>query len=402
MSNLANRVTSLKESPTLAVSALAQKLKSQGKDVIGLGAGEPDFDMPMHIQEGLIAALKKGQTRYTPVPGTPALRQAICDKFKRENDLSYTPDQVVVGTGGKQILFNALMATLNEGDEVVIPAPYWVSYPEMAGLFGGVPVFVDCPADNNFIMKPQDLEKAITPKTKWLILNPCSNPTGSVYSKEELQTVADVLRRHPHVWVMSDDIYEHLTYDGVKFYTMAQVAPDLYDRTLTVNGVSKAFAMTGLRIGYGAGPKELIKAMSNLQSQSTSNACSTSQAAALTALTGTMDFLDDWRKAFAERRDFVVNAFNQIPGISCHSPQGAFYVYASCAGVMGKMAAGKKIENDNDFATYLLESVGVAVVPGAAFGSSPFFRISYATSMENLRAACDRIAQAVNALSKAA
>jgi aspartate aminotransferase len=389
---LAPRLSAVKPSPTMAVTAKAAELKAAGRDVIGLGAGEPDFDTPDHIKDAAIAAMKAGQTKYTAVDGTPALKQAICDKFKRENGLDYKPNQISVGAGGKQVIFNAIMATVGKGDEVIIPAPYWVSYPDIVNLADGTPVIVNCPAENGFKLKPADLEKAITPKTKWLILNSPSNPTGAAYTRDEMQALTDVLVKHPQVWILSDDMYEHLLYDGFEFCTPAQVEPRLYDRTLTVNGVSKAYSMTGWRIGYAAGPADLIKAMSGVQGHSTTNPSSISQAAAVAALNGPQEFLAGWVKSFADRRDMVVARLNAIPGLSCPTPNGAFYVYPSCAGVIGKTTPdGKTIRTDADFATALLESEGVAVVHGEAFGLSPFFRISYATSEKALAEACTRI-----------
>lgn len=401
MSILAKRLSVIKPSPTIAVTTKAAELKAAGRDIIGLGAGEPDFDTPDFIKEAATVAMKNGDTRYTAVDGTPALKDAICAKFLRENGLTYKRENITVGTGGKQVLYNALMASLNPGDEVIIPAPYWVSYPDMTLLAEGTPVFVKCPESNGFKLKPEDLEKAITPKTKWLILNSPSNPTGAAYTREELKALTDVLLKHPHVWVMTDDIYEHLTYDGFEFFTPAQVEPKLIDRTLTVNGVSKAYAMTGWRIGYAAGPKELIKAIAVIQSQSTSNPSSISQAAAVAALNGDQSFLQGWKDAYQKRRDLVVGMLNQADGITCPKPEGAFYVYASCAGCIGaETPDGKIIETDTDFVNYLLESVGVACVQGEAFGLSPYFRISYATSDQALTEACTRIQKACSALKK--
>lgn len=392
MSILATRLSRIKPSPTIAVTNKARELQAAGRDVIGLGAGEPDFDTPDNIKDAACVAIKAGDTKYTAVDGTPALKKAICAKFARENGLTYAPDQITVGTGGKQVLYNALMASLNPGDEVIIPAPYWVSYPDMVLLAEGTPVTVDCPADKGFKLQPADLEKAITPKTKWIIFNSPSNPTGAAYTWDELKALTDVLLKHPHVWVMADDMYEHLLYDGIKFATPAQVEPKLYDRTLTVNGVSKAYAMTGWRIGYAGGPKDLIKAIGVIQSQSTSNPSSVSQAAAVEALNGTQAFLAPRAEAFRERRDLVVSMLNQAKGIKCHKPEGAFYVYPSCEGCIGKKTPeGKLIATDDDFVTCLLESEGVAVVQGSAFGMAPFFRISYATSQEALVKACERI-----------
>lgn len=392
---VASRLARIKPSPTIAVTTKAAELKAQGRDVIGLGAGEPDFDTPDHIKDAAIAAIKAGKTKYTPVDGTPELKKAISAKFKRENGIDYAPDQVTVGTGGKQVLFNAFMASVNAGDEVIIPAPYWVSYPDMVMMADGTPVFVECPAEKQFKLQPDALEKAITPKTKWVILNSPSNPTGAAYTRAELKALTDVLVKHPHVWVMTDDMYEHLVYDGFEFTTVVQVEPRLYDRTLTTNGVSKSFAMTGWRIGYAAGPKELIKAMANVQSHSTSNPSSISQAAALAALNGDMGFLAERNAIFKQRRDMVVEMLNQAEGITCHKPEGAFYVYPSCAGLIGKVTPqGKTIASDDDFVSYLLEEEGVAAVQGSAFGLSPHFRISYATSTEALKEACARIQRA--------
>ncbi|WP_374428028.1 pyridoxal phosphate-dependent aminotransferase [Tabrizicola sp.] len=392
MAFLSDTLARVKPSPTIAVTTKAQQLKSEGKDVIGLGAGEPDFDTPENIREAAKRAIDSGKTRYTAVDGIPELKAAICSKFLRENGLTYTPQQISVGTGGKQILYNALMATLNPGDEVIIPAPYWVSYPDMVLLAGGTPVPVVAGIETDFKLTAEQLEAAITPRTKWFIFNSPSNPTGAGYTREELKGLTDVLMRHPHVWVMSDDMYEHLVFDDFEFCTPAEIEPGLYDRTLTCNGVSKAYAMTGWRIGYAGGPVALIKAMGTIQSQSTSNPCSVSQYAALEALSGPQDFLADWRKVFQGRRDLVVSMLNQAKGIRCPKPEGAFYVYPDIAGCIGKATpAGTVISNDEVFATALLEETGVAVVFGAAFGLSPNFRVSYATSDEVLREACARI-----------
>ena len=392
MAFLADILSRVKPSATIAVSQKARELKAAGRDVIGLGAGEPDFDTPDNIKAAANKAIAEGKTKYTPVSGIPELRQAIAAKFKRENGLEYAADQTIVGTGGKQILFNAFMATLNPGDEVVIPAPYWVSYPEMVSICGGEPVFVETRIEDNFKLNPEALEAAITPKTKWLIFNSPSNPSGAAYSHDELKALTDVLMRHDHVWVLTDDMYEHLCYGDFEFTTPAQVEPSLYDRTLTMNGVSKAYAMTGWRIGYAAGPKELIKAMDMIQGQQTSGACSIAQWAAVEALNGPQDFIDERRKVFEERRDLVVSMLNQANGLSCPTPEGAFYVYPSCKGCIGKTApSGKVIETDEDFVTELLETEGVAVVHGSAFGLGPNFRISYATSTEDLTEACERI-----------
>ncbi|WP_407492200.1 pyridoxal phosphate-dependent aminotransferase [Pseudooceanicola sp. MF1-13] len=389
---LSDTLSRVKPSPTIAVTNKARELKAAGKDVIGLGAGEPDFDTPQNIKDAAIAAINEGKTKYTAVDGTPELKEAICAKFKRDNGLEYTPEQVTVGTGGKQVLYNALMATLNPGDEVLIPAPYWVSYPDMVLLAGGTPTFVEGQLETKFKITPEQLEAAITPKTKWLIFNSPSNPTGAGYSAEELKALTDVLKKHPHVWIMTDDMYEHLAYDGFEFCTPAQIEPELYDRTLTVNGVSKAYAMTGWRIGYAAGPKGVINAIRKVQSQSTSNPCSISQAAAVEALNGTQDFIPANNEIFKRRRDMVCEMLNAIDGITCPVPEGAFYVYPSIAGLIGKTTpGGVKIENDEIFATELLEDKGVAVVFGEAFGLSPNFRVSYATSDEALKEACTRI-----------
>ena len=400
MSVIAARLSRIKPSPTIAVTQKARDLKAAGQDVIGLGAGEPDFDTPDNIKAAAIAAIERGETKYTAVDGTPALKAAVAEKFKRENGLDYGPAQITVGTGGKQVLYNALMATLDPGDEVIIPAPYWVSYPDMALLAEGEPVIVPCSQNNLFKLQPEDLEAAITDKTKWLILNSPSNPTGSAYSRDEMQALGEVIERHEQVWVLTDDIYEHLIYDGFEFATLAQAVPALYERTLTVNGVSKAYCMTGWRIGFAGGPAELIKAMSKVQSQSTSNPSSVSQAAAVEALTGPNDFIAEHNEVFKARRDLVVDALNTCTGLACHRPEGAFYVYPSCAGTIGKKTPdGKTIASDGDFVTYLLETEGVAAVQGEAFGLSPYFRISYATSTEALEEACQRIKRACAALS---
>jgi aspartate aminotransferase len=392
MELLSKTLARVKPSPTIAVTQKAAELKAAGRDVIGLGAGEPDFDTPINIQEAGIAAIKAGKTKYTAVDGIPELKQAICEKFKRDNGLDYVPAQVTVGTGGKQVLYNAFMATLNPGEEVVIPAPYWVSYPDMVLLAGGEPVIAPATLENNFKLTAEALEAAITPKTKWFIFNSPSNPTGAGYSWDELKALTDVLMRHPHVWVLTDDMYEHLAYDDFKFCTPAQVEPALYDRTLTMNGVSKAYAMTGWRIGYAAGPEKLIGAIRKIQSQSTSNPCSISQWAAVEALNGPQDFIPENNKMFMRRRDLVVDMLNEIDGMICPKPEGAFYVYPSIKGLIGKTsAAGTKITDDEVFATALLEETGVAVVFGAAFGLSPNFRISYATSDAALKEACTRI-----------
>jgi aspartate aminotransferase len=382
----------VKPSATIAVTDKARALKAAGRNVIGLGAGEPDFDTPANIKLAAIHAIEAGKTKYTDVGGIPELKAAIIAKFQRENGLTYTPNQVVVSTGGKQVLYNALMATINPGDEVIIPAPYWVSYPEMVALAGGEPVPVVCTVEFGFKLQPAALEAAITPKTKWIILNSPSNPTGAAYSRAELKALTDVLVKHPQVWVMTDDMYEHLVYDDFVFATPAQIEPKLFDRTLTVNGVSKAYSMTGWRIGYAGGPAELIKAMTTIQSQSTSNPSSIAQWAAVEALNGPQDFIPVNNETFKERRDLVVSMLNQAKGISCPRPEGAFYVYPSCAGTIGKTSpTGKVIANDEDFVTELLETEGVAVVQGSAFGLGPAFRISYATKTTDLEDACKRI-----------
>jgi len=392
MSILASRLSAIKPSPTIAVTTKAAELRAAGKDVIGLGAGEPDFDTPESIKDAGKAAMDRGETKYTPVAGTVALRKAIADKFHKDNGLTYTPDQITVGCGGKQVLYNAIMATVEAGDEVIIPAPYWVSYPDITLLAGGTPVFVACPEETGFKLKAEDLEAAITPKTKWVILNSPNNPTGAAYTAAELKALTDVLMRHPHVWVMSDDMYEHLVYDDFVFATPAQVEPGLFDRTLTCNGVSKAYSMTGWRVGYAGGPVELIKAINKIQSQSSTHTASISQAAALAALTGPQDFIAERNAVFKQRRDLVVGLLNEIPGLSCRTPEGAFYVYPSCAWVIGKTTPqGRRIESDGDFVTALLEEQNVAAVQGEAFGLSPYFRISYATATEKLEEACRRI-----------
>lgn len=395
MSLIAARLSRIKPSPTIAVTNKAAELKAQGLDIIGLGAGEPDFDTPDTIKQSAITAINKGLTKYTAVDGTPELKKAICAKFKRENDVEYQPNQITVGTGAKQVLYNAIMATVNPGDEVIIPAPYWVSYPDIVELAEGTPVAVSCSAENNFKLQPAQLEAAITPKTKWLILNSPSNPTGAAYSASEMKALTDVLLKHPHVYILADDIYEHVIYDGFQFVTPAQVEPKLKDRILTLNGVSKSYAMTGWRIGYAAGPVELIKAIAVIQSQSTSNPSSISQAAAVEALNGTQDFLKPRAEAFRVRRDLVVAALNDIPGLHCNRPEGAFYVFPSCQGLFGKKTpSGQLLANSNDVAAYLLSDALVAVVPGIAFGAEGFFRISYATSDSVLTEACKRIKEA--------
>jgi len=382
----------VKPSPTMAITSKAREMKAAGFDVIGLGAGEPDFDTPDNIKRAAIEAIQRGETKYTAVDGIPELKQAISEKFARENGLDYQPTEITVGSGGKHVLYNALLATLDPGDEVIIPSPYWVSYPDIVLLAGAEPVVVETKLEDGIKLTPDALEKAITPKTKWFIFNSPSNPTGSAYTRDEIKALTDVLLRHERVWVLSDDIYEHLVYDGFKFSTPAQVEPKLKDRALTLNGVSKAYSMTGWRIGYGGGPAPLIKAIGKLQSQSTSNPCSISQWAAVEALRGPQDFLEDWVKSFKERRDLVVSMLNQANGLSCATPEGAFYVYPSCEGCIGKKTPkGDVVTDDEAFATLLLQEEGVAVVHGAAFGLSPFFRVSYATGIKALEEACNRI-----------
>ncbi len=389
---LASSLSRVQPSATIAVTDKARQLRAAGRDVIGLGAGEPDFDTPENIKQAGIDAIARGETKYTAVTGIDELKQAICAKFERDNGLSYEPAQCFVAPGGKPVIYDAMMATLNPGDEVIIPAPYWVSYPDIVNLAGGNPVSIETRAEDGFKLQPEDLEAAITDKTKWFIFNSPSNPSGAAYTAAELKKLTDVLVKYPHVWILTDDMYEHLTYDNFVFATPAQVEPALYDRTLTMNGVSKAYCMTGWRIGYCAGPLELIKAMTKIQSQSTSNPTSISQWAAVEALNGPQDFIAENNQAFKRRRDLVVELLNKADGIDCITPEGAFYVYPSCAGAIGKSTPdGKVIESDEDFATQLLESEGVAVVHGAAFGLSPFFRISYATADETLVEACARI-----------
>lgn len=399
MSITAHRLSLVKPSPTLAVTAKAAELKAAGKDVIGLGAGEPDFDTPEHIKNAAIEAIKRGETKYTAVGGTPALKKAIINKFKRENNLEYAANQIVAGVGAKQIIFNALLATLNAGDEVIIPAPYWVSYPDMVLFAEGKPVTVACLEKDGFKLQPEALEKAITAKTKWLILNSPSNPTGAAYSEVELKAIAAVLLKYPHVMILADDIYEHLIYDGFSFQTIAQVEPKLFERTLTVNGVSKAYAMTGWRIGYAGGAKSLIAAISDIQSHSTSNACSISQAASVAALNGDQAFLQDWKKSFAARRNLVVDALNKIAGLTCRKPEGAFYVFPNMQQLIGKKTPqGKIISTSADLCEYLLDEALVATVAGSAFGMEGYFRISYATSETVLTKAMERIKTACNNL----
>ncbi len=400
MAFIADSLKRVKPSPTIAVSTKAAELKAAGRDVIGLGAGEPDFDTPDNIKEAAIKAIWEGKTKYTPADGTPEVKKAVCVKFKRDNGLAYEPNQITVNNGGKHTIYNALVATLNPGDEVVIPTPYWVSYPDMTLLAGGTPVFAEATLENNFKLQPEVLDAAISDRTKWVMLNSPSNPSGAAYSADEMKALTDVLLKYPHVWVMADDMYEHIVYDDFEFVTPAQVEPRLYDRTLTVNGVAKAYAMTGWRIGFAGGPVELINAMRKVQSQSTSNPCSISQAATVEALTGTQHFLKERAAVFQKRRDMVVAMLNEVDGITCPMPEGAFYVYPSIAGLIGrKTPAGAVIESDLDFCTYILDAEGVAAVHGEAFGLSPHFRVSYATSDEALIEACKRIKRACDALS---
>jgi aspartate aminotransferase len=399
MAFLADILSVVKPSATIVLTQMARELKAKGKDVISLSVGEPDFDTPDNIKKAAIDAIMRGETKYTPVAGIQPLREAIAAKFQRENGLTYKPSQCIVGTGGKQILFNAFMATMNPGDEVIIPAPYWVSYPEMVALCGGKPVPVLTRAENNYKLQANELEKAITPKTKWFIFNSPSNPTGGAYTRTELKALTDVLVRHPHVWVLTDDMYEHLTFGDFEFTTPAQVEPKLYDRTLTMNGVSKAYAMTGWRIGYAGGPEALIKAMDMVQGQQTSGACAIAQWAAVEALNGPQDFVKTSKKAFEERRNLVVSMLNQCRGIQCATPEGAFYVYPSCKDLIGKTApSGKVIATDEDFVLELLNQEGVATVHGSSFGLGPNFRVSYATSNEKLEEACRRIQRFCNSL----
>jgi len=392
MGFIADSLDRIKPSQTIAISAKARALKASGRDVIALSAGEPDFDTPENIKDAAIAAIRRGETKYTDVDGIPELKRAVVEKFRRENGLAYSPSQVTVGSGGKQVLYNALLATVNPGDEVIIPAPYWVSYPDIVHLAGGKPVALATRREHGFKAQPEDLERAITARTKWVILNSPSNPSGAAYSRDDLKKLTNVLMRHKHVWVLTDDMYEHLVYDGFTFVTPVEVEPGLHERTLTMNGVSKAYCMTGWRIGYGAGPEPLIKAMAKLQSQSTSNPCSIAQWAAVEALNGPQDFIAANNAVFRQRRDLVVSMLNQARGLSCPTPEGAFYVYPSCEDAIGsRTPAGKTISTDEDFATELLEAEGVAVVHGAAFGMSPHFRISYATATPVLETACARI-----------
>lgn len=399
MTFFASRMSRIKPSPTMAVTAMAQEMAAAGQDVIGLGVGEPDFDTPDHIRQAAERALAEGKTRYSPPSGLPELRVAVAEKFKRENALEYTPEQVTIGCGGKQIIFNAFTATVDDGDEVIVPAPYWVSYPDIALLNGGVPVYVECHQEDDFKLSPAALEEAITSKTKWLVLNSPSNPTGAAYSRDELAALGEVLLRHPQVWIFTDDIYEHLIYDDFEFTTIAQVVPELWERTLTLNGVSKSYCMTGWRVGFAGGPTDLIKAINMINSQSTSCTSTISQWAAVEALNGDKSHIARNNVVFKERRDLVVSMLNQTQGISCATPEGAFYVYPSVAGCLGKKTPdGKVIGNDADLVTYLLESEGVAAVHGEAFGLSPHFRISYATATDILEDACQRIQRACAAL----
>ena len=400
MTFISDSLNRIKPSATMVITAKATQLKREGKKVIGLSSGEPDFDTPQHVKQAAIDAINSGYTKYTNIEGIPELRQSIVEKFKKDNDLNYDVSNVIVGTGGKQILFNALMSSLNKDDEVIIPAPYWVSYPDMTLLAGGKPVFVDCSSETNFKLTGEALDKVITKNSKWLILNSPSNPTGSCYSLSELEEIANVVRKHENLYVMTDDIYEYIVYDNFKFYTLAQVAPDLKDRILTVNGVSKSYCMTGWRIGYAAGPSLLIKAMIKIQGQSTSNPSSISQYAALAGISGSKEFLDPCLKAFDERRHFVVDKLNSINGISCILPEGAFYAYPNVSGLIGKKTQnGKILNNDAEIVEWLLESAEVAAVPGVAFGLEPYFRVSYATSLEVLKEAMNRIEKAVLTLS---
>ena len=399
MSFIADRLNRIKPSPSSMATQRARALKAAGHDVVGLTAGEPDFDTPPNVVEAVVRAMAASKTKYTDIGGTPELKAAVCDKFLRENQLTYSTSEVIVGTGGKQVIFNALMATVQKGVEVIVPAPFYVSYPDIVLLAGGTPVPVMCPPDKGFKLQPEDLERAITPRTRWLVLNAPNNPSGAVYSRQELRALAEVLIRHPHVWVLSDDIYEHVLFDGREFCTMAQVAPELKERTLTVNGVSKAYAMTGWRIGYCGAPAELIKAITKLQSQSTSNPSSIGQAAALEALTGPQGFIAERTKIFQDRRDAVVAQLNAMPGVTCHSPEGAFYVFPSCAGLLGKKAPdGRVIQTDEDFVLYLLDAEKLAGVHGAAYGCAPFFRFSFATSMAVLDEGCARLKRACERL----
>jgi aspartate aminotransferase len=395
MLQIASRLNRIKPSPSSMAGQRARELRAAGRDIVGLTSGEPDFDTPDHVKEAVQVALAAGQTKYTDVAGTPELRAAVADKFRRDNRLEYQPDEIIVGTGGKQVIFNAFMCTIEPGDEVIVPTPYWVSYPDIVLLADGKPVFVPCPPEKGFKLQPADLERAITPRTRWLVMNAPNNPSGAAYTREEMKALTDVLLRHPHVWVMTDDIYEHILYDGRSFVTPAQVEPALKARTLTINGVSKSYAMTGWRIGYGAGPAELIKPMVKLQSQSTSNPSSVAQAGALAALTGPQDFIRTRTAEFQARRDAIVARLNAIPGISCHLPEGAFYVFPSCQELLGmRTPQGDRLESSDDFVLYLLDTQGLAVLQGTAYGVAPYFRISFATSMARLEEGCARLARA--------
>ncbi len=399
MSIVAKRMDRFPPSPSVVVTQRARQLRAEGRDIISLSIGEPDFPTPEHVKRAAVAAMERNQTKYTPIDGTPELKQAVCLKFRRDNGLSYTPEQITVGTGGKQVIHNAILSTVEPGDEVIIPTPYWISYSLMVMMAEGVSVHVPCRQENGFKLQPGDLDRAITPKTKWLMLNSPSNPSGATYSRDELKALGDVLLRHPHVHILTDDIYEHIRYDGREFATIAQVQPNLYERTLTMNGVSKAYAMTGWRIGFAAGPVSLIKAMGKLQSQITSGPNAIAQAASVEALTGPQEFLHERAAIFQERRDVVVDLLNQVPGLKCHKPEGAFYVFPSCAGLIGKKTPdGSVLRSDSDVALYLLEKAGVAVVLGDAYGMSPFFRVSYATSMDLLKDGCGRIKRACEVL----
>ncbi len=399
MGFLADRLSNIKPSPTISINVLSQSMKAEGRDVIGLAAGEPDFDTPQNIKDAALKAMNEGKTKYAPPAGIPLLREAICNKLKIDNKLDFIPEQISVGCGGKQTIYNALTATVNPGDEVIVMAPYWVSYTDITLLCGGVPVVVECTAENNFKITPEQLEAAITPKTKWLLMNSPCNPSGAVYTSSELIALGEVLKKHRHVWIMPDDMYEKILYDGVYFSTISQVVPELADRTLTLNGMSKAYCMTGWRVGYAAGPTDLIKSMNMIQSQSTTSTSTISQWAAIEALTGPQNFIEENNKIFKERRDIVVSMLNQVNGIECDTPQGAFYVYPSVAGLIGKITSeGKKLKTDADIVTYFLEKEGIAAVHGEAFGLSPYFRISYATETKILEEACKRIQRACESL----
>ena len=400
MLRVSDRLNRIKPSPSSMAGQRARELRAAGRDIVGLTSGEPDFDTPDHIKEAASRALVEGKTKYTDVAGTPQLREAVVEKFRRDNDLDYKSSEIIVGTGGKQVIFNALLATVQSGDEVIVPTPYWVSYPDIVLLADGTPVFVPCAAENGFKLRPEDLERAITPRTRWLVMNAPNNPSGAAYSWDEMRALTDVLMRHPHVWIMTDDIYEHILYDKRAFVTPAQVEPGLKERTLTINGVSKAYAMTGWRIGYGAGPAELIKPMVKLQSQSTSNPSSVAQAGALEALCGPQGFIAERTAEFQARRDAIVPRLNAIPGLTCHSPDGAFYLFPSCERLLGmKTPSGKCLESSDDFVLYLLDTEGLAVLQGTAYGVPPYFRISFATSMRSLDEGCTRLARACAALS---